>query len=312
MLLVHLVSRCKIRSMRQTFALPCCVAFLGSFVPAPFQQVHSSDVHGGHHDHAPLVHSHFSAHGHSHHDHIDKPGEREIESPDDDQAFPLDTFTLVVTPDFGPFVPAHAPGIVEPPAETRESFELIEERGHDPPSRRSASPRAPPARILPRTVVVCPATLQRWCGLDHSRNWESGRISVNRGKPRRSPGKLALLLIIGFDFKGQCRAQLKLGLEDAINQALQSRMSLKAENERVFAARGLEKQASLRPNPELLFQNENLRPGQTYSRGVDTVVYVTQALDMAGKRTRRIAVAQDVIERTQASMNSPEHNSLTR
>ena len=64
---------------------------------------------------------------------------------------------------------------------------------------------------------------------------------------------------------GLCRAQAGLSQEEAVNQALQSRASLKAEAERVAAAEGLKKQAGLRPNPEFQFQNENLRPGQTYT-----------------------------------------------
>jgi cobalt-zinc-cadmium efflux system outer membrane protein len=95
-------------------------------------------------------------------------------------------------------------------------------------------------------------------------------------------------------------AQQKLTLDDAVRLALNSRVSLNAENERVAIARGLQRQASLRPNPEFLFQNENLRPGQTYTRDVDTVAYVTQPLDLAGKRTQRIAVAAGATSRTQA------------
>jgi len=109
-----------------------------------------------------------------------------------------------------------------------------------------------------------------------------------------------LFTVIGFNLAGACSAQLSLSLDDAVQQALQSRASLKAESERVLAARGLRRQASLRPNPEFLFQNENLRPGQTYTRDVDTVAYVTQPLDILGKRERRISVAQDAISRTQA------------
>jgi len=108
------------------------------------------------------------------------------------------------------------------------------------------------------------------------------------------------LVSIGLAFTGACSAQLKLSLDDAIKQALQSRASLKAENERVLTARGLRRQAALRPNPEFLFQNENLRPGQTYTRDVDTVAYVTQPLDILGKRARRISVAEEGIDRTQA------------
>jgi cobalt-zinc-cadmium efflux system outer membrane protein len=125
-------------------------------------------------------------------------------------------------------------------------------------------------------------------------------VTRGNGNARYGAGKLALFLLIGFDFAGACNAQLKLSLDDAVREGLQSRASLKAENERVLAARGLKRQATLRANPEFLFQNENLRPGQTYSRDVDTVAYVTQPLDILGKRTQRLSVAQETIGRTQA------------
>src|SRR5262249_9379694 len=76
-----------------------------------------------------------------------------------------------------------------------------------------------------------------------------------------------------------------------------------AESERIAAARGLQHQATLRPNPDFLFQNENLRPGQTYSRDVDTVTYLTQQLDLFGKRAERIALAQQTVARTQAEFD---------
>ena len=94
--------------------------------------------------------------------------------------------------------------------------------------------------------------------------------------------------------------QALLSLDEAINKALQSRASLKAEAERVSAAEGLRKQAGLLPNPEFQFQNENLRPGQTYSRDVDTLAMINQPLDCAGKAKQRIAVADKSVARTQA------------
>jgi hypothetical protein len=127
--------------MSRVFTLHCCVAFVTAYVLAPFQHVHRDGVH-------PLVvHAHLYPHNHAHanHDHVDKPGEREIESADEDQASPLDTFTLVLTADFPPFIPSRAPDVIPPPAEIRESFALIEERGHDPPPSPHSSPRAPPA-----------------------------------------------------------------------------------------------------------------------------------------------------------------------
>ena len=99
---------------------------------------------------------------------------------------------------------------------------------------------------------------------------------------------------------GLCRAQTGLSQEEAVNRALRSRASLKAEGERVAAAEGLKKQAALRANPEFQFQNENLRPGQTYGRDVDTLAMVNQPLDVLGKRRQRIVLASDGVSRTQA------------
>lgn len=68
-------------------------------------------------------------------------------------------------------------------------------------------------------------------------------------------------------------AQEALSLQQAVDRALASRPSLKAEAERVSVAEGLRQQAAALPNPEFQFQNENLRPGQTYSRDVDALAY---------------------------------------
>ncbi len=99
---------------------------------------------------------------------------------------------------------------------------------------------------------------------------------------------------------GLCGAQARLSLQEAIDKALQSRASLKAEAERVTAAEGLRKQAGLFPNPEFQFQNENLRPGQTYSRDVDTLAMINQQLDILGKRRQRVTLAGEGVARTQA------------
>jgi outer membrane protein TolC len=97
-----------------------------------------------------------------------------------------------------------------------------------------------------------------------------------------------------------CGAQVRLGIQDAVDRALRERASLKAEAERVVSAEGLKQQAAALPNPEVQFQNENLRPGQTYTRDVDTLAYVVQPLDVLGKRGRRVAAAEKGVARTQA------------
>ncbi len=95
-------------------------------------------------------------------------------------------------------------------------------------------------------------------------------------------------------------AQLRLSIEEAVNRALQSRASLKTEAERINVAEGFRKQAQLIPNPEFQFQNENLRPGQTYGRDVDTLALINQPLDILGKRRARIAAAGEAVNRAGA------------
>jgi outer membrane protein TolC len=99
-----------------------------------------------------------------------------------------------------------------------------------------------------------------------------------------------------------CGAQTRLTLQDAVDRALESRASLKAETERVASAEGLKQQAAAWPNPEFQFQNENLRPGQDYANDVDTLAYFIQPLDILGKRGRRIEAAERGVARTQAEV----------
>jgi outer membrane protein, heavy metal efflux system len=112
-------------------------------------------------------------------------------------------------------------------------------------------------------------------------------------------GILALLLFL-LRLSTPCHAQSRLSLQEAVNKALESRASLKAEAERISIAQGFEKQAELIANPVFQFENQNLRPGQTYTRDVDTYAYLTQPLDVLGKRKQRIAVAEEGVNRTQA------------
>jgi outer membrane protein, heavy metal efflux system len=109
-----------------------------------------------------------------------------------------------------------------------------------------------------------------------------------------------ILVILVISIAGECRAQTRLSLQEAINLALQTRASLKADAERVTVAEGLKKQAGLFPNPEFQFQNENLRPGQTYGRDVDTLAIINQPLDVLGKRKQRMAAAGEGVVRSQA------------
>ncbi len=117
---------------------------------------------------------------------------------------------------------------------------------------------------------------------------------------KRLMATLLHLLVLGSLWTLPSEAQIRLTQEEAVRKALESRASLKAEGERIAAARGLKQQAGLIPNPEFQFSNENLRPGQTYTRDVDTLAYITQPLDILGKRKQRIAAAEGGVNRSQA------------
>ena len=105
-------------------------------------------------------------------------------------------------------------------------------------------------------------------------------------------------------FCNLCNAETRLSVEDAVKQALASRASLTADQARITAAEGLKKQAALWPNPEFQFQNENLRPGQTYGRDVDTLAMVNQDLDVLGKRPARVAAAERNVAASAADYES--------
>jgi outer membrane protein TolC len=120
---------------------------------------------------------------------------------------------------------------------------------------------------------------------------------------RARAGCAALALAIcGLFVPAAGSAQSRLGLQEAVDIALKSRALLKAEGERVVAAEGHRQQAGTWPNPEFQFGNENLRPGQAYSRDVDTLAYATWPIDVLGKRAGRVAVAEQAVNRTRAEL----------
>src|SRR6266550_2418934 len=107
-----------------------------------------------------------------------------------------------------------------------------------------------------------------------------------------------------------CKAQTPLSLQEAVETALRSRPDLKASAEQIAAARGRQRQAGLWSNPDFQFSNENLRPGQDYSRDVDTQALFAQRLDVLGKRGARLAVAADDVKHTQAEDELARRNAV--
>jgi cobalt-zinc-cadmium efflux system outer membrane protein len=116
----------------------------------------------------------------------------------------------------------------------------------------------------------------------------------------RSSATLVLAAALGMLVPLPCQAQTPLSLQEAVDAALRSRPDLKASSEAVSVAQGRERQAGLWSNPDLQFSNENLRPGQRYSRDVDTQVRFTERLDVLGKRGARVALAMENVKHAQA------------
>lgn len=85
-------------------------------------------------------------------------------------------------------------------------------------------------------------------------------------------------------------AQEPLSLEAALKEAVEHHPLIAAADGKVSTAQGLLEQASLRPNPRLSVQLENLRAWQLPYRPFvenDYFLYLSQVLETAGKRERR-------------------------
>jgi outer membrane protein TolC len=95
---------------------------------------------------------------------------------------------------------------------------------------------------------------------------------------------------------GPAAGQTTLGPERAVELALKSHPLLAAGAARVQAAAGYVVQSRLRPNPRLTLQSENWRawstPALDASRDTDQYAYLTQPIETAGKRARRVEVAR--------------------
>ncbi|CAN5727718.1 TolC family protein [soil metagenome] len=96
--------------------------------------------------------------------------------------------------------------------------------------------------------------------------------------------------------------QTKLTLHDAIEKAQSSPSALITQYQ-VDAVRGQVRQAGLRPNPKLYLQSEDLRPwGDTFSfpDATEDYAYVGQTIELNGKRSKRLSLANANLMRTEA------------
>jgi len=86
-----------------------------------------------------------------------------------------------------------------------------------------------------------------------------------------------------------------LTLPQAIDIALSQRAEIDSAREVINARVGAETQADQAPNPTLFFQSENWRfhgtPGFSAGRDLDLFAYVSQPIETAGKKKRRVTLA---------------------
>jgi len=129
--------------MRCVATLQTCIALLVAFLLAPFQHVHPGHGAGADPEHSSIIHAHFYGIPTEHED----SRVPQLRDPDDDHVavWSVDTFTLVLTGGFAPFVPTRGPEIRQALSEVHEPVAFIEERGHGPPSVHRSIPRAPPS-----------------------------------------------------------------------------------------------------------------------------------------------------------------------
>ncbi|MEO8099457.1 MAG: TolC family protein [Acidobacteriota bacterium] len=98
--------------------------------------------------------------------------------------------------------------------------------------------------------------------------------------------------------------QIVLTLQDAVQQAMDAHPLVRADAQRIVTADALTQQAGLRPNPRLFVQSENWNftgsPTQPIaSVFTDQFLYASQSLETAGKRQRRVDLAQQNVQLTQ-------------
>jgi outer membrane protein TolC len=94
-------------------------------------------------------------------------------------------------------------------------------------------------------------------------------------------------------------AQTPLSLKEAVSFALTHRPEIRAAADRVNAAEHLREQAGLIPNPRLFLQSEDLRTSHfNFWQESETFMYAGETLEISGRRSGRIATANQGVERS--------------
>lgn len=94
-----------------------------------------------------------------------------------------------------------------------------------------------------------------------------------------------------------------LSLHDAMQQALRSPQTTVLDSQ-LQQAQGVVRQAGLRPNPRLYIQSEDLRPWDDsfdFANHTEDYAYLGQAIEIDGKRSKRVALATTQLQQAQAN-----------
>jgi len=114
-----------------------------------------------------------------------------------------------------------------------------------------------------------------------------------------------ILIAGGFPIAQVGSAQTSLSLRDAVALAVSRRPELRASLAKVESFGGLRQQAGLRPNPRLIFQSEDFHTSNfSFSQESQTYAYASQVFEAPGKRSGRIAVAGQAMERSKAQVDA--------
>ena len=96
------------------------------------------------------------------------------------------------------------------------------------------------------------------------------------------------------------QAQDSLNVHDAVQYAIRNSPELRIAEQRVGVSAGLLRQAGVWKNPRFFFQTENLQTSDfDFSQDADTYALITQPVELPGKRSSRVAVAQSSYRRAQ-------------
>jgi outer membrane protein, heavy metal efflux system len=122
---------------------------------------------------------------------------------------------------------------------------------------------------------------------------------------RPNAARFSIVIAGGLFITQLGSAQTSLSLKDAIALAVSRRPELRASSAKVESSGGLRQQAALRPNPRLILQSEDFhRSNFSFTQQSQTYAYASQVFEARGKRSGRIAVADQAIERSKAQLDA--------